>query len=50
MIEHISTDFTRGELPATPVASEVALEAGVNEAQALIAAAWEQAETFTGRT
>jgi hypothetical protein len=52
MIEHISTDFTRGDLPATPVASEVALEAGVAEAQAqaLIAAAWEQAETFTGRT
>ncbi|MCP9481666.1 hypothetical protein NNA36_06785 [Shimia sp. CNT1-13L.2] len=52
MIEHISTDFTRGELPASPIASEVALEAGVTEAQAqaLISAAWEQAETFTGRT
>ena len=52
MIEHISTDFTRGELPAMPLASEVALEAGVTEAQAqaMIAAAWEQAEAFTGRS
>lgn len=37
---------------ANPVASEVVLEAGATEAQAqaMIAVAWEQAETFTGRT
>ena len=52
MIDILSVDFTRGDLPSSPVASEVALEAGATEAQAtaMIATAWEQAETFTGRT
>jgi len=52
MIEYLETKFERGDIPTEVVASEVALEAGVTEAQAasMIAAAWQQAEDFTGRT
>ncbi len=51
MIELLETDFTYGDFPANPVASAVALEAGVSEAEAaaMIAASWTQAETFTRR-
>lgn len=44
--------MTRGAVPATPSATDVALEAGVTQdrAAAMIAASWHQAEVFTGRT
>lgn len=43
---------TYGAFPAGPDASRVALEASVSQedAAAMIEAAWQQAETFTGRT
>ncbi len=52
MIELLETEFTYGEVPANLAASDIALEAGVlwDEAEAMIAASWIQAETFTGRT
>lgn len=52
MIDILSAEFTRGELPELPFAHDVALEAGVPEfeAYAMISAAWAQAEAFTGRT
>jgi hypothetical protein len=47
------TEFTqtRGTEPDTPLAVDVALEAGVtnDRATAMIAASWSLAETFTGR-
>lgn len=51
-IKFLETTFAMRPAPAQPVASEIALEAGVTEslAQAYIAAAWEQAENFCGRT
>lgn len=51
MIELLEPEFTHGDSPATPVASEIALEAGVSEvnAAAMIAASWIQAETFCNR-
>jgi hypothetical protein len=44
--------MTRGATPATPSATDVALEASVTQdrATALIAASWSLVETFTGRT
>lgn len=51
MTDFLNVEFTYGDDPASPVASDVALEAGVTEAeaQAMIAASWIQAETFTKR-
>lgn len=44
--------MTRGATPATPSATDVALEASVTQdrAAALIAASWHLVEVFTGRT
>ncbi|UWQ52745.1 hypothetical protein [Leisingera caerulea] len=52
MIESIETTFTRGDVPSAPNASYVALEAGTLETDArdMIAAAWQQAEAYTGRS
>ncbi|WP_146345648.1 hypothetical protein [Falsiphaeobacter marinintestinus] len=51
MIDTLHNEETRGALPTSPVASEVALEAGATEAQAtaMIATAWAQAEAFCDR-
>lgn len=50
-ITYLETDFTPGLMPAVPVASDIALEASTSEAlaTAFLGAAWEQAESFTGR-
>lgn len=50
-ITYLETDFRPGPIPGIPVASDIALEAGVSEAlaTAFLGAAWEQAESFTGR-
>ncbi|ASP22054.1 hypothetical protein ANTHELSMS3_03424 [Antarctobacter heliothermus] len=52
MIELLETSYTFGTDPAEPVASDVALEAGSTEAEAetMLGAAWQQAESFTGKT
>lgn len=51
MIDILDLQETRGDLPANPVASDVALEAGTTEAQAaaMIATAWAQAEAYCNR-
>lgn len=51
MITFLETDFMPGPPLPHPVASDVALEASVSEAlaAAFLGAAWEQAESFTGR-
>lgn len=50
-IVYLEASFTTKAPPAVPVATDIALEAGVSEALAgvFIGAAWEQAETFCGR-
>lgn len=50
-IVYLEVDFATNAPPAVPKASDVALEAGTTEAMgaAYIAAAYEQAEAFTGR-
>lgn len=47
----VSFHTERGDPPAMPIASDVALEASVTleRAQAVIAASWAMAEAFTGR-
>lgn len=55
MIEYLETTLAMREPPpppASPVASDIALEAGVAEAeaQAFIASSWAMVENFTGRT
>lgn len=47
----LTFEQTRGATPAYPAPGEVALEAGVSQdrATAMIGAAWQMAETFTGR-
>lgn len=51
-IKFLDTTFAVRPAPETPVASEIALEAGVTEAlaAAYIAASWEMAENFCGRS
>ena len=51
-IEFFEPEWTFGDLPAAPVASDIALEASTSEinAQAMLGAAWEQAEAWTDRT
>lgn len=51
-ISYLETDFRPGPIPAVPVASDIALEASTSEAlaTAFLGAAWEQAESFTGRS
>lgn len=50
-IVYLEVDFSTNPPPVIPAASDVALEAGTTEAMgaAFLAAAWEQAEAFTGR-
>ena len=50
-IRNLETTFTVGDDPASPVATDLALEADCTEAeaQAIISTAWAQAEAFTGR-
>lgn len=50
-LQYLEVTFATNAPPLAPKASDVALEAGTTEAMtsAYIAAAWEQAEAFTGR-
>lgn len=51
-ITNLETTFTLGADPASPVATDIALEADCTEAeaQAMISTAWAQVEAFTNRS